>query len=266
MRIGVFDSGLGGLVIHKAIMDCLPSYSSVYLGDTLHVPYGGRSPEAICEYSKRCIDYLFRHQDCHLIIMACNTASATALRKIQQEYLPAHYPDRRVLGVVVPTIEVATENGYQRIGLLATQYSVSSNVYAQELMKLSPTCKIFSVAAPLLVPLIEHNGLKWVKPVLQEYIQPILEEDIQALILGCTHYPVLKDMLKEILPQDITLISQDEIIPTRLKRYLKNHPEHEERLTKNADHIFLVTDFPQNYLSISSALFKKDIHLRKISI
>ena len=155
-KIGVFDSGLGGLLITKAIRDRLPSHDIVYYGDTLNVPYGNRSEKAVYDHTKAAIDYLFE-QDCSLIIMACNTANASSLRKIQQKYLPKTYPDRRVLGVIVPTLETAHEKKHTRIGLLATHNLVSSGVYQEELYKINPEIKLFAQSCPLLVPLIEND-------------------------------------------------------------------------------------------------------------
>lgn len=266
MKIGVFDSGLGGLVIHKAISHSLPGYDMVYLGDTLHVPYGGRSTEAIYDYSARYVDFLFRQHECQIIIIACNTASAAALRNLQQEYLVSSFPERRILGVVVPTLEEAVACGHKRIGLLATQYSVRSNIYAKELKKIDSSYQIFSKASPLLVPLIEHDGLKWIEPVLKDYLSDLMKHDIEALILGCTHYPMLKEKVKKLLHPSITLLSQDEIIPAKLANYLKRHPEHESKLTKNSHHDFLVTDFSPNYKNTAKTLYGQDVIFKKVSV
>ncbi len=254
MRIGIFDSGLGGLVIHKAVTDLLPQYDTVYLGDTLHVPYGGRSHDAILSFTEKCVDYLFREHDCHLIIIACNTASTTALRQIQQQYLPAHYPNRRVLGVVIPTVEACIASGHTRIGLLATQHSVRSNVYAQELQKINPNAEIIPQAAPLLVPMIENDGIRWIKPVLETYLAPLIAAGIQSLVLGCTHYPVLKNEIRALLPADVQLVSQDEIIPQKIGDYLRRHPEHDAKLSRGGTHRYLVTDYSENYEDTARAL------------
>jgi glutamate racemase len=156
-KIGVFDSGLGGLYIGRAIRAALPAYDYVYLGDTLHVPYGRRSDAVIYYLCTRAMTYQFE-RGCDLVIMACNTASASALRRLQQEWLPAHAPDKRILGVVVPTLETALDHGTTRIGLLATQRTVASRIYEAELQKINPAVKLFAQAAPLLVPLIEDRG------------------------------------------------------------------------------------------------------------
>ncbi len=264
MKIGIFDSGLGGLLIGRAIRERLPEYDMMYLGDTLRVPYGGRSREAVYEFSRRAVDFLFK-QDCALVIVACNTASANALRQLQQEYLPEHYPERRILGVVIPTLETAIEHGSTRIGLLATEYIARSRVYEEELRKLNPKIELFTKAAPLLVPLIEHNGAKWLAPVLQEYLQELKDNRIESLILGCTHYPFLKPIITNKLGDSVHIISQDDIIPEKLADYLKRHPEIETKLGKNGGWQFMVTDLTQNFSDTATQVFGRPIDLEKIA-
>ncbi len=265
MKIGIFDSGIGGLIIMKAIKDHLPQYDMVYLGDTLHLPYGGRSSDAIYKYTESAIDYLFRKKNCNLIIIACNTASATALRRIQQQYLVRNFPNRRVLGVVIPTLETVVEKyANKRIGLLATEALVNSGIYQEELQKLAPNMKIFAQASPLLVPLIENGGDKWAKDILQEYLAPLLEKNIDVLVLACTHYPFLIPYLKEILPENIAIISQDSIIPNKLANYLKRHPEIDNKLDKNTNDCFYVSDITKNYVRTAKYIYKQDIKLEKL--
>ncbi len=265
MKIGVFDSGLGGLLILKAIQEELPSYDKVYLGDTLHLPYGGRSKDAIYTYTKNAVDYLLKTENCNLIILACNTASALALRKLQQTYLIDNFPDRRILGVVIPTLESTLEqNKSKRIGLIATQALVDSNIYDEELKKISPDIKLFSQPTPLLVPLIENNGHKWITDILQEYIAPLLKQKIETLILGCTHYSFLQPYLQKILPNDVTIISQDKIIPTKLNDYLQRHPEIETKLNQNYNTSFYVSDITKNYLKTAEDIYGSEIKLKKI--
>jgi len=266
MTIGVFDSGLGGLLVAKAVRAALPDYDYIYLGDTLHVPYGGRSREAIYDYSRRAVDTLF-HGGCELVIVACNTASASALRQLQQSYLkdqqPAH---RRILGVVVPTLEEAVESGYERIGLLGTQHLVGSDIYAEELAKLNPQIQLTGQAAPLLVPLIEHNGMQYAEKILQDYLDPLLEQDIQALILGCTHYPLLKPLLRKFIPDSVKLLSQQEIIPAKLQNYLHRHPALENRLSKQGRAQYWVTDLSDGYLKSAEALYGASLDFQKVVI
>lgn len=230
MKIGVFDSGLGGLFILRALKKQLPEYDYIYLGDTQRVPYGNRSREAIYHFLEQAVDYLFK-ENCALIIIACNTASAEALRKIQQHYLPRHYPTRRVLGVIIPTAEeVLTVKNIQRLGVLATQGTVNSGAYVREIKKLNPRIQVFQSAAPLLVPLIENNGAKWSEPILQEYLKPLLRKRVQAIILGCTHYPALKVKIRSMA--GVKVISQDECLSDKLGDYLRRHPEIDKRLSK----------------------------------
>ena len=264
MRLGVFDSGLGGVMITRAIRDHIPDIDFVYLGDTLHVPYGNRSEEAIYGYAQAAMNHLFEEQDCQLIVMACNTTSASALRKLQQTWLPDAYPERRILGVVVPTIEYALDQGHERIGLIGTNYTVHSNVYEEELQKINPEIQIIQANTPLLVPLIENDGMEWMESVLDRYIEPLLEKDIQALVLSCTHYTCLKDLIRERYKIDV--LAQDEIVPVKLEDYLKRHPESDELIGRNSAESFLVTDLTPDYAAKASGFFEKDIELQKVSV
>jgi glutamate racemase len=229
MKLGIFDSGLGGLLIAKSIQDRMPDLDIIYLGDTLHLPYGNRSEQAIYSYTRACVDYLFK-QECELVIVACNTASASALRKLQQGYLKENYPGRRILGVVVPMIEAALDRGHHNIGLIGTNYTVHSNVYEEELRKINPSIKLSQVNTPLLVPLIEYDGLEWVDSVLKRYLKPLEEEKIESLLLSCTHYVCLKDRIRKEFGMDV--LSQDEIIPLKLENYLERHPEINARISR----------------------------------
>lgn len=263
MKLGVFDSGLGGVLIAGSIRRALPEIDMIYLGDTLHLPYGNRSEGAIYTYTERCIDYLLR-RDCQLIIMACNTASASALRRLQQNYLLRNYPERRVLGVVVPTIEYALDQGFTNIGLIGTNYTVRSKVYETELRKINPAIRIHQVNTPLLVPLIENGGMKWVSGVLDDYLAPLLERKIEALILSCTHYVCLKDMIRE--RYGLTVISQDEIVPMKLADYLRRHPETDTRLSREGKTEFLVSDLTQGYLESASFFYGEPVKLAQVDI
>ena len=264
MKLGVFDSGLGGVMIARAIRGALPDIDMVYLGDTLHVPYGTRSEQAIYMYTKACIEHLFAEQDCQLIIMACNTASASALRKLQQTYLPQAYPERRILGVVVPTIEYAIERGLKHIGLIGTNYTVHSNVYEEELRKINPAIEILQVNTPLLVPLIEHGGMAWMESVLDHYILPLKEKGIEALILSCTHYSFLKDIIRERYGMDV--IAQDEIVPAKLVEYLKRHPEIDRKIRRGSKDAFFVTDLTENYAEKTSEFYGMPVNLKVIEV
>ncbi len=264
MQLGVFDSGLGGLVITKAIRAAIEDIDIVYFGDTLHIPYGNRSPEAIYEYSKRSIEFLFE-QGCALIIVACNTVSASALRRLQQEYLPSSpYSDRRILGVVVPTLEQAVDKGFKNIGLIATNYTIQSNIYEDELKKIDPDIRIIQKNTPLLVPLIENDGAQWIPSVLEHYLHSFKTSEIESIILGCTHYPFIKNHVHDYLGEGVAILSQDDIIPGKLINYLHRHPEISETITKNGAIEFFVSDLTQGYLATASKIYGAPISIHKV--
>ena len=261
--IGIFDSGLGGLVMTRAFRTALPLCDFLYLGDTLHVPYGPRSAEAILHFTTRAVEYLFS-QGCPLVIIACNTASANALRKLQQDYLPQHFPDRRVLGVIVPTIEAVLQTGHTRIGLIATAFTVNSKTYDEELRKVNPEIQLSAKATPLLVPLAENDGLHYAKPVLQDYLAPLIANNIDCLILGCTHYPLFGDTLREILPANVDIIAQNDVVPPKLAAYLYNHVEIAARISKGAILKALLTDVTPTYERIGAQLLGEAVDFERV--
>ncbi|MEQ1666076.1 MAG: glutamate racemase, partial [Bdellovibrionales bacterium] len=231
MKIGFFDSGLGGLTIMDAVIKELPQYDYEFYGDTANLPYGDKSEEEIFNLTKRGIEHLFQ-KDCLLIIVACNTASAETLRKLQTEYLPQNYPDRRILGVIIPTIEVLLEEKIERAILIGTNRTVESKKYHLELDKYSDAPKLNSIATPALVPLIEAQKYDEAYKIICEIIDN--KESEEAIILGCTHYTTLSAKLNERYAENkFKIISQDKIIPNKLKIYLSKHPELEERLSRN---------------------------------
>jgi glutamate racemase len=262
MKIGVFDSGLGGLAIARSIRDVMPDHDMIYLGDTLHVPYGSRSHDVIMRYTQQSMAWLFE-RDCQLIIMACNTASALTLRLLQQNYLRETFPDRRILGVVVPTLETATEMGFKRIGLLATERIVQSAIYKTELEKLGDDVRLFQHAAPLLVSAIEMGCTAWFKPLLRDYLAPILAENVECLILGCTHYVLLRDMIQEECGDAIHVMSQDDIIPAKVVNYLGRHPEIDSTLGRNGTTEFFVTDVTDTYVRNARTVYRDPIEVQK---
>jgi len=263
MRIGIFDSGLGGLIITKAIIKKLPKYDYIYLGDTKRVPYGNRSQETIYEFTKQAVDFLFK-QNCALIIIACNTASSMALRRIQQEYLPVSYPDRRVLGVIVPTVEEIGKRP-KKIGVLATTSTVESHAYKKELSKVNPKIKIVEQQAPLLVPIIESNALQYADSILKSYIKPLMNKKVDDILLGSTHYSILKAKIKKIVGEKIKIISQEEIIPRKLKNYLLRHPEIDKKLSKNRKRIFEITDKNTNFDAVAKTLFGRKLKFKLVN-
>lgn len=235
MKIGIFDSGLGGLLVARAIRKMMPEYDYVYLGDTKRVPYGNRSHETVFEFTREAVDYLFRKENCAIIIIACNTASARALRRIQKKY-----KNKKVLGVLIPSAEECAK--FSRVGILGTSGTVISNAFPDEIKKISKKTVVFQNAAPLLVPLAEGGERKLAGTFIKKYLKPLLVEKIQALALGCTHYPILKKEIKKYLPKNVKIISQDEIVPKKLKNYLMRHTEISKKLSKNHSAKILVTD------------------------
>jgi glutamate racemase len=264
MKIGIFDSGLGGLVIAKAIFKKLPQYDYVYLGDTKRVPYGNRSQETVLQFTRQAVEYLFK-QNCLLVILACNSASALALRKLQREWLPKHFPDRRILGVIVPTVEIVSDLKLKKVGVIGTAGTVKSHIYRKELFKKAPSTKVLEQATPLLVPLVENGGLKYAPEILSDYLKPFRGK-IDALLLGCTHYPILKKAITKLLGNRIKILSQDEIVPKKLADYLKRHPEITQKLSKQCRKKFLVTDLGQTFKQTVQKLFGKNLRLSKIYI
>lgn len=247
----------------RAFRAALPEHDFLYLGDTLHVPYGPRSASAILHFTTQAVAYLF-DQGCPLVIIACNTASANALRRIQQDYLPHRYPDRRALGVIVPTIEATIQTGHTRIGLIGTAFTVQSRTYEEELRKLNPAIRIIAKATPLLVPLAENDGLRYALPILEDYLDPMMREGIDSLILGCTHYPLFRPLLEALLPSGVDIIAQDVVVPPKLADYLRRHPEIEARLSKHGHLRALLTDVTPSYHHTGTTLLEAPVHFERV--
>lgn len=243
--IGFFDSGYGGLTVLKEVQKVLPQYDYVYLGDNARAPYGNRSLDIVYEYTWRGVQELFG-RGCDLVVLACNTASAKALRKIQQEHL-VHYPDKRVLGVIRPSAEqVGAQSLTKEIAVLGTEGTVSSNTYSDEFSQFSPSVKVHQYACPLWVPLIESEeyktseGLQFIKKDVMNIID--LFPNIDVLFLGCTHYPLLQDYIASLLPKGIKVISQGGIVAFSLHEYLNRHLWLDEKISKNANTVYLTTE------------------------
>lgn len=264
MKIGIFDSGLGGLIIAKSIIKKMPEYDYVYLGDTKRVPYRNRSHATVFEFTKQAVDYLFRKENCALIIIACNTASARALRRIQKEYLPKNFPDRKVLGVLIPAAEEAAK--FDRVGILATRGTVDSETFVKEIKKLSKKINIFQNSAPMLVPLAEEGEVENAMSFIKKYLKPFSNKKLDALVLGCTHYPIFKTQIRKFLPKNIRIISQDEIIPKKLKNYLQRHPEISKKLSKKHTVKILVTDLTESIKNLSKKWFGNKTKPRLINL
>lgn len=261
MNIGIFDSGLGGLFTMKSLTKKLPQYNYIYLGDTKRLPYGNRSQEAVYQFTKEGIDFLFK-KNCSLVIVACNTASAEAVRKIQQEYLPKKYPNKKVLGMIVPIVEEAS--GFTNVCMIATTSTVQAKAYDAEFKKRSPKTKLYSLGTPLLVPMIEYGGTKWIQPILESYLKKLPLKKSDALILGCTHYPIIKKEIRKLIPKNVQIISQDTIIPKKTKEYLARHNEIEKGLEKKKKREFYVTDKTALFETLAKNWFDKKIVLKKV--
>lgn len=251
MKIGIFDSGVGGLSILKKLIDELPEYDYMYLADNAHVPYGEKSSELILDYATRAVEYLFAH-DCYLIILACNSATSQALRTIQQKYLPVYYPNRRVLGVIRPIVDQVVEDGARRVGVMGTRATIASCSFAHEIHKLDGDIEVTQVACPLLVPKIEKGEVSFdhLDKLLDEYLAPFQSEQIESLILGCTHYELVKDQIVAKLGPSIRVYGEGEITARKLRDYLNMHPEIDTQLSKMGLREFYATDPELGYQSL----------------
>jgi glutamate racemase len=261
--IGVFDSGYGGLTVLREFVSHLPQYDYLYLGDNARSPYGTRSFETVYRYTLECVAWLLK-QNCPLIILACNTASAKALRTIQQKDLQQLHPTARVLGVIRPTTEmIGRHTTTNSIGVLATNGTVQSGSYQIEIEKFFPGVKIEQEACPMWVPLVENNehqtdGADF---FIQKHINNILSRnsEIDTILLACTHYPLLKDKIEKYLPQNVKLLSQGEIVTQSLKDYLQRHPEIETRISKGGNRHFYTTDSADDFAAKASIFFGEKI-------
>jgi len=256
--IGVFDSGFGGLTVLASLLQALPRYDYLFLADSARAPYGARSPDVVNEFTLESVEWLF-DEGCTLVILACNTASARALRNIQQLHLPAHRPDRRVLGVIRPSVEALAglppgalpgltlpSPATGTVAVLATESTVASDSYGLELRKLAPGLTLVQQACPLWVPLVEAGeldgpGTEW---FLRRSLAPMLDrtERPSRILLGCTHYPLLLPALRRLVPSSIELLEQGDLVATRLADWLRRHPEHESRLARRGGRRFATTD------------------------
>ncbi len=266
--IGVFDSGFGGVSILRSIVKELPQYNYLYLGDTARTPYGTRSEEVIYEFTRQAVDFLFA-KNCDLIIFACNTASSEALRKIQQHYLPKHYPGKKVLGVLIPAAEAAAvKTSNKKVGVIATTSTVHSKSFVRELTKIDGAIEVFQKACPLLVPLVESGEYRGAATelILKNYLSPLQKKNIDTLILGCTHYGILESQIRKILGPTISIISEAKIVPQKLKQYLKNHPEMESKLSHRPSVTFYSSDLTDTFSVLGSQYFGKKIQVKKVTL
>ncbi|MES2653842.1 MAG: glutamate racemase [Bacteroidota bacterium] len=266
--IGIFDSGFGGLTVFKSIAQKLPQYDYIYLGDNARSPYGDHSFETVYQYTYECVEWLFK-QGCQLVILACNTASAKALRNIQQLDLPKKYPDRRVLGVIRPTAEVIGNfTNLKHIGVMGTRGTISSESYPIEINHFFPEVKIHQQSCPMWVPLIEngeHLG-QGADYFVTKYINELLQKsaNIDCMLLACTHYPLLIPKISKVLPSGIKLLSQGDIVAGSLVDYLKRHPEMEGKLAKNGQRKFYTSGDVTSFNQHASVFLGEEISTQKM--
>lgn len=268
--IGVFDSGYGGLTVFKSILEQLPQYDYIYLGDNARAPYGNRSFETVHEYTLDCVEWFFR-MGCPLVILACNTASAKALRTIQQKDLQRIGPGRRVLGVIRPTAEVIGNYTRSRsVGVLGTQGTISSGSYEIEIHNFYPDVRVHQLACPMWVPLIENGEYNtesadyYVKKYLDQLLQAA--PDIDTILLACTHYPLLLDKIRRHLPAGIQVVAQGDIVATSLADYLHRHPEIESQLSKSGNLNFYTTDSAEDFNRHGSIFFGRELSAQHLSL
>ena len=268
--IGVFDSGYGGLTILDKIREVLPEYDYIYLGDNARAPYGTRSFEVVYEFTRQAVNKLF-DMGCHLVILACNTASAKALRSIQMNDLPQIDPARRVLGVIRPTVECIGEiSKNQHIGVLATAGTIKSESYPLEIHKLFPELQVSGTACPMWVSLVENNESQdeGADYFIRKYIDQLLSKDpqIDTVILGCTHFPILLPKIRQYIPDHISVIAQGEYVAESLKDYLKRHPEMDAKCTKNGNCQFYTTEAEEKFSESASTFLKQQISVKHITL
>ena len=261
--IGVFDSGYGGLTILKELKHALPQYDYIYLGDNARAPYGPRSYDTVYQYTLEAVNWFF-NQGCSLVILACNTASAKALRTIQQKDLPRMAPDKRVLGVIRPTTEILGNfSTTHQVGILGTLGTIQSDSYPIELAKFFPDLKVFQQACPLWVPLIENGEQD--KPGADYFVKSYLDQlfsqstDIDTLLLACTHYPLLADKIRAFMPKGVNIVSQGAIVAKSLAKYLESHPDLAQKCSQSGQLSFYTTDNPQAFELQASTFFGQKI-------
>lgn len=268
--IGIFDSGYGGLTVMKEILGKLPQYDYVYLGDNARAPYGNRSFDTVYRYTLQCVEWFFA-QGCPLVILACNTASAKALRTIQQNDLQKLHNNNRVLGVIRPTTEIIGQfTKTNKIGILATSGTVQSGSYTIEIEKFYPQVQVFQEACPMWVPLIENNehNSPGAAYFIRKHLEQLLSrsEGIDTLLLACTHYPLLMNKIKELLPAGITVLSQGGIVADSLADYLQRHPETGDRCSKGGTRAFYTTDSAEDFDNHASIFFGQPVQSSHLAL
>lgn len=280
--IGVFDSGFGGLTVLDALADRLPQHDMLYLADSARAPYGARSPDVVYQFTLEAVEWLF-DQGCPLVVLACNTASARALRTIQQKHLPRFRPDRRVLGVVRPSVEAlaglppGTVPGITEpvlteglVAVLGTETTIASDSYGIELRRLAPRLRLTQQACPLWVPLVEAGelegaGTDW---FLHRYLDPLLDapERPHRILLGCTHYPLLLGGIRKIVPNEIEILAQGGLVADRLADWLERHPEMDARLERHGRRLYTTTDDPEWFSNSAQRFLGQKVTARQVRL
>ena len=268
--IGIFDSGYGGLTIYDEIQKLLPQYDYLYLGDNARTPYGTRSFDVVYEFTRQAVRYLFQ-QGCQLVILACNTASAKALRTIQQVDIPSLDPNRRVLGIIRPTVECIGDITESRhVGVLATEGTIKSHSYPLEIRKLFPEIEVTGEACPMWVPLVEtgeydSDGADY---FVKRHIDNLMERDpeIDSVILGCTHYPILLDKIRKHMPEHVKLVTQGAAVAASLKSYLERHPRMEALCTKGGNTVFCTTEAGGKFGEQASLFLNHPIAVKNVTL
>ncbi len=268
--IGVFDSGYGGLTVLKEIKNKLPDYDYIYLGDNARAPYGSRSFETIYQYTLQCVEWFFT-QGCTLVVLACNTASAKALRSIQQINLPQIDSSKRVLGVIRPTSEIIGNfTKTNKVGVLGTVGTVQSLSYPIEIAHFFPEVTVYQQACPMWVPLVENkeHNTEGADYFIKKYLDELLlkSNDIDTILLACTHYPLLIDKIKQFLPDHISILSQAHIVANSLANYLERHPEIEDKCSKNKNSQFYTTDNPADFDEKAAIFYGKIINSKHLTL
>lgn len=268
--IGIFDSGYGGLTILHAIRQLLPQYDYLYLGDNARAPYGTRSFDVVYEFTRQAVVRLFE-MGCHLVVLGCNTASAKALRTIQEHDLPALDPKRRVLGIIRPTAEVIGSLTHSRhVGIFATEGTIRSESYNLEIHKLFPDIRVTGVACPFWVPLVEYNEADspgadyFVKKRIDQLLRA--DPDIDTVILGCTHYPLLLPKIHKYMPRGMRIVSQGEYVADSLQQYFERHPDIEARCTRNGEVHYLTTENPDKFREQAQVFLHEPVEVENITL
>ncbi len=260
--IGIFDSGIGGLTVVKSLMEQLPGYDIVYFGDTARTPYGTKSPETVVKYALENIDFLLG-RGAKMIVMACNTASSVVSENVVKKF------DVPIFEVITPAAEISIKTSKKlRIGVIGTRATVNSGIYEKKIKAMNPAAKIFSAACPLLVPLVEEGWLK--KPetvmIIKKYLHPLKVRQIDTLILGCTHYPLLKDKIQRKAGKKVTIIDSSKAVAKKVKDFLDTHAETDHMLTKKGEFRLFVSDITYQFESLAKSTLKRNVLLEHVKI